>query len=102
MKKMKIYLDYQCYPIWVYDDNGDLICNDLPEELIKDKQLDETFVKIQNIYDNLFVDDSIEFKYIGFSNKEDREEFLKLIDNEVNKLKTKISDLYIFEEKIEI
>lgn len=32
-------LDYQCYPIWIYDENGDFIDNDLVEEIKKIKKL---------------------------------------------------------------
>lgn len=102
MKKIKIYFDYQCFPIWIYDDNGEMIGNDLPKELIDDKELDYAFVKLQNIYDKLFTDDSIEFKYIGFSSKSDREEYLKMIDDSVNILKVKLADSYDIEVKIEV
>ncbi|AKA70510.1 hypothetical protein [Clostridium scatologenes] len=102
MKKIKIYLDYKCFPIWIYNDKGELIGNDLPKELADDKQADEVFVKIQNIYDNLFINDLIEFKYIGFSSEIDREGYLKMIDDAVKLLKIKLGDLYVIEEKIEV
>lgn len=102
MKKIKIYFDYQCFPIWIYDDNGEMIGNDLPKELIADKQVEDVFVNIQNIYDNLFADNSVEFKYIGFSSETEREEYLKIIDDAVNLLKTKLGDSYVIEERIEV
>ncbi len=102
MKRIKIYLDYKCFPIWIYNDKGELIDNDLPKELADDKQADEVFVKIQNIYDDLFINDSIEFKYIGFSSEKDREEYLKMLDDAVKLLKIKLGDSYDIEEKIEV
>ena len=41
MNTLKISLEYRCYPIWEYSEDGDLIDNDLPEELLSDKELDE-------------------------------------------------------------
>lgn len=102
MKKIKIYFDYQCFPIWIYDNNGELIGNDLPKELIDDKQVEDAFVNIQSIYDSLFTDNTIEFKYIGFSSETEREEYLKIVDDAVNLLKIKLGDLYIIEKRVEV
>lgn len=33
MKEIRLFLDYKCYPIWIYDENGSLINNDLSEEI---------------------------------------------------------------------
>ncbi|MGI6086264.1 MAG: hypothetical protein ACOYIF_12695 [Acetivibrionales bacterium] len=102
MKKVKIYLDYRCFPVWIYDDNDELINNDLPKELSGDKEIDDAFVEIQNIYDGLFLDNSTEFKYIGFKSKSDKQKFLKIIDDAINLIKIKLGDSYIIEKKIDI
>lgn len=102
MKKVKIYLDYRCFPVWIYDDNGELINNGLPKELSGDKEVDDAFVEIQNIYDGLFLDSSTEFKYIGFKNDSDRQEFLKNIEHAISLIKAKLGDTYIIEKKIDI
>ena len=34
MKTIKLFNDYGTYPIWIFNENGDLIDNDLPAELI--------------------------------------------------------------------
>ncbi len=102
MKKIKIYLDYLCFPVWIYNDDGELINNDLPKELSKDKEVDDVFVEIQNIYNNLFLNSSTEFKYIGFSTELDRQKYLKMIDDAVNILKSKLDNLYVIEKKIDI
>lgn len=36
MKKIRILLDYRCCPIWVFDEKGELMRNDLPDELRND------------------------------------------------------------------
>lgn len=102
MKKIKTYLDYHCFPVWVYNDNGELINNDLPKELSEDKEVDDAFVEIQNIYDGLFLDNSTEFKYIGFSSESDRKRYLKMIDDAVNLITSKLSDSYVIEKKVDV
>lgn len=102
MKKIKIYLDYHCFPVWIYDGNGELIDNDLPKEVSKDKEVDDIFVEIQNIYDGLFLDNSAEFKYKGFSCESDKKKYLKMIDNAVNLIKSKLDDSYVIENKVDI
>lgn len=102
MKKVKIYLDYHCFPVWIYNENGELINNDLPKELMEDKEVDNVFVEIQNFYDGLFIDNSIEFKYNGFKSDLDKQRFLKMIEEAINLIKSKLDDSYIIEQKIDI
>ncbi|TRW22702.1 hypothetical protein FL857_11025 [Criibacterium bergeronii] len=102
MGKIKIYLDYHCYPVWVYNEKGELIDNNLPEELINDKEVDEAFTRIQDIYDNLFIDNSIEFGYKGFSREDEKEDFLKMIENAINIIMTKLGTTYLVENNVEV
>ncbi len=98
--KIKISLEYHCYPVWLYNANGILIANDLPNELKRDKELDEIFIKIQTIYDNLFIDNSYEFKYIGFSDNELKKQFSKDIDNAIETLTNKLNTNIVIEKNI--
>ncbi len=100
--KVKIYLDYQCYPIWIYDEKGSLIDNDLPKEIIDDKQLGDEFMRLQQMYDSLFIDNSIEFKYNGFSNEKDKEKYIEEMNIAISKLKSKVGEIYKFEVKINL
>lgn len=77
MKKLKLMLDYNCFPIWLYDEEDDLIDNDLPEELKEDKELDARLVRLQSEYDELFMNTDTEFKYKGFKSGRDKRHFLK-------------------------
>lgn len=102
MKKIKIYLDYRCFPLWIYDDNEDLVDNDLPKELSEDKEVDDAFVEIQNVYDSLFLDNSTEFRYIGFINDSDKDKFIEMIDDAVSLIESKLGDAYVIEKKIDV
>ncbi|HAC1982960.1 TPA_asm: hypothetical protein GJA11_15460, partial [Listeria monocytogenes] len=63
MKELRLFLDYKCYPVWVYNDAGILKENDLPDELKQDE------------YDKLFIDTEIEFRYEAFKDEKEKEEF---------------------------
>jgi hypothetical protein len=102
MKKIKIFLDYQCYPIWVYDDNGELINNDLPDEIINEAEIGEKLEDIQNSYNHLFEDNDSCFEYKGFINEKDKREFLSKIERVMELLTSKLGDIYILENKVSI
>jgi hypothetical protein len=101
MNKMVIKLEYGCFPMWIYDDNGELQINDLPWELSGEKDIDDSFIEIQNIYDSLFIVDAVGLKYIGFKSESEKSDFLESIENAINLIKMKIGNLYIFEKKFD-
>lgn len=102
MNIIKIFLEYQCYPMWIYNEQGELIDNDLVEELKDDDEIDNMLLDIQNIYDSLFEDNAITFEFKGFSNEKEKKEFLKKIKNTVALIKEKLGDKYLIEDKVEI
>ena len=75
MKKIKISFEYHCYPIWVYDENGFLLSNDLPEPLQNNKGLAELCQSLQSQFDSLYRDDGKVFEYVGFENEEQYRRF---------------------------
>ncbi|EAC7885664.1 hypothetical protein RC101_001940 [Listeria monocytogenes] len=76
MKELRLFLDYKCYPVWIYNDAGILKENDLPDELKQDEYLDEKLTGLQDEYDKLFIDTEIEFRYEAFKDEKEKEEFL--------------------------
>lgn len=98
MKVIKIKFEYGCFPVWIYGENDELVENDLPSNLIGDSDIDPKFVRIQEIYDSLYLDDGKEFKYIGFKENEERENFFRELILAINLLKDKVNDEYIIED----
>lgn len=90
--------EYKCFPVWIYGENDELIENDLPPHLIGDNEIASKFVHIQEIYNGLYLDDGIEFKYIGFKETEERENFFRDLLSAINLLKNKLIDEYIIED----
>ena len=48
MKTIRIQLEYKCYPVWIYDEEGLVEDTTLPPELANDKALDEMFSSLQD------------------------------------------------------
>ena len=101
MEKIKIELDYKCFPVWIYNDNNELETNDLPEYLIGDETIDPIFVELQKTYDNLFVDNKVDFKFVGFTSVEEKNKFLDRIIYAYNLLKEKVKNDTTVEVDIE-
>lgn len=100
MNKIVISLEYGQYPVWIYNDNGELILNDLPMELSWDRDIDDVFLEIQNTYDNLFVKSPEGLKFIGFERESDKEQLLQMIDNAIILIKMRAGNLFEIEKKL--
>lgn len=86
MNTLKYSLEYHCYPIWNYDETGELIDNDLPDELRNDTELDSLLLAIQEKFDDLFTDTPKEFSSHGFKTEADRQLFLTMLFSSVEML----------------
>jgi hypothetical protein len=67
MKTIKIELEYKCYPIWLYDENGDLLDNAIVQELADEIDIVNALDKVQDLFNQLFEDTEIVFQFKGFS-----------------------------------
>ena len=99
MKKLKLSLEYQCYPIWSYDEDGSLIDNDLPEELRNDEELDNLLLDIQETFDGLYIDTPSEFTSNDFSSDDEKKLFQSKIDKALNLLIDRYGSEYEIESK---
>lgn len=93
MKKIRLLLEYKCYPIWIYKDN-ELIDNGLPEKVIGDTKIYHLCDVLQKEFDNLYKDDESEFKYIGFNDFKVKEKFKNNIQSLERILKKKLGGDY--------
>ena len=75
IKRIRVMLEYHCYPVWLYDEDDDVIDTLLPEEL-RNTELDAKFDDLQARYDSLFVNNTKEFSYKGFSSPEEKDKFM--------------------------
>ncbi|WP_066244858.1 hypothetical protein [Anaerosporomusa subterranea] len=100
MKKIKMLLDYKCYPMWVYNEQGELIKNDLIDELKGEKAIEELLNEVQSTYESLFIDNKIEFRYKGFADEVKKKEFLSQLAQVIQLIELKVGNSYKIENKV--
>jgi TolB-like protein len=86
--------------MWIYE-GGQLLKNDLADELLNDTVAENCLTNIQRKYDSLLIDDGNVFAYKGFRNKAEKEIFEDDIKEVVNKIKSKLSNRYDIVQKID-
>ena len=94
LSKLRVLLEYHSYPVWLYDEEGDVIDTLLPEELRGDHELDQKFDDLQERYDALFIDTAHEFSFIGFGTDAEEKGFLRNMDAAVSELASKVNGRY--------
>jgi hypothetical protein len=102
MKTLRIALEYNCYPVWILDSNGEIIDNDLPAPIRSNKELDDLFLKIQEIFDSCFVDTPKEFTTHGFNSEEEKASFLELVNQADAWLKREADGMFIVENHVKL
>ena len=94
MRTMRIRLEYKCYPVWLYDDDGLVEDTALPPELSGDRELDERFRSIQERFDATYVDTPKDFYNKGFATPEEEAAFRSDLAAVVVQLAEKSSEGY--------
>lgn len=94
VKTIRLLLEYGCYPVWLYDEEGGVIDTRLPDELRNDTELDAKLTELQERYEALFVNNEIEFSYIGFKSSDEETAFNTDMLNAIRELKEKLDGKY--------
>lgn len=102
MKKIKIRLEYRCFPIWLYDEKDNFINNDLPNRLLNDKDIEQQCIELQKNFDELYLDNGIDFKYIGFNDSDEKKEFLNKITSMELNLQEKVGFDFEIENDVKL
>ena len=100
IKKIRLLMEYNTYPIWLYDEDDEIIDNDNPPEWDDDQQLTDAFMAISDLYDTFFIDNKNEFRYVGCPDDETRKKLLSLISTAVEIIKKKTNGKYIIQNDI--
>ena len=95
-------LDYECYPIWIYDENGKFVDNDLIDEIGKDDMLVSIIEELQSEFEALYLNNQEEFKYIGFSSENDKQKFAEKVERVYYSLCNLLDEKYIVKNMVNI
>ena len=81
--KFRLSLEYACYPIWEIDEYG--LVDTIPtDDLYFSEALKKKIDKITDLFHSLFIDNAIEFAYIGGQHLE--------VEKEITSLQAEIAD----------
>lgn len=94
IKKIRVMLDYGCYPVWLYDEDDDLIDTLLPEEIRSNTELDSKFDDLQARYESLFINNSKEFSFVGFKSEDEKNKFLSDWKSAIQDLEVATNGVY--------
>lgn len=96
-KTIKVIWDYHCFPIWIYDENNELIDTVLPDELTNNTEFEILCDNLQAQYDSLFINNKVEFRYVGFTDNQERDKFYRDVKKMNDILLESLSSLYNIE-----
>lgn len=101
MNKIRLLLEYGCYPVWLYDERNFIIDTVLPNELEDDADIAQLCDNIQDTYESLFTNNKIEFCYNGFSDRAEELAFMDKLERLVNLVTERLGDRYIIVNDID-
>lgn len=102
ISKIRLLLEYKTYPIWLYDEDGDVIDNDNPPEWDDDQRLTDAFMAVSDFYDTFFIDTKQEFRFVGSADSADEAKLKSLVDRALEILYAKNNGKYIIQNDIRI
>ncbi|WP_297155126.1 hypothetical protein [uncultured Ellagibacter sp.] len=102
MKTIKIRMEYECYPVWLYDSEGFVEDTALPLELANDQELDEKFKSLQSQFDATYVDTPTAFFNKGFTSPKEEKNFKDDLKAAVIELMEKCPSIYSIEVSPEL
>lgn len=100
MKTIRFHLEYACFPLWVYNEQGELIDTYVVPELESDTSLVHLLDQIQDRFNNLYIDTPLVFEYKGFETMDDRADFLKLVNETADCIEIKLKGVYRVENRV--
>ena len=102
VKKIRLLLEYNTYPIWLYDEDDEIIDNDNPPEWDDDQQLTNAFMEASDLYDTFFIDNKKEFSFVGCPDAATADRLKDLITNAIQYLEEKNAGKYIIQNDIDL
>lgn len=101
IKKIRTLLEYDTYPLWIYEDEDFNIDNDAPLEWRDDKELEDAFMAVTKLYSTFFIDNPKEFSYIGPQNPDDISRLKQLAHMAMELLYKKNNGKYVIQNDLE-
>lgn len=96
MKTISVGLEWGSYPFQELDSKGFIVDDISAQELGMDSEFCNKIQKLQNMYDDLFINNDKEFYYIGNEKPEEVKKIKNIYSNVVDELLDKLKNKYDF------
>lgn len=93
-QQVRLILEYHSFPLWICDENGILIDTGMVDELDDDKWLKEQLSSIQDYYNGLFIDNKVEFSFVGVSDISEAKRFAEQVESIFKYIQKRIGSIY--------
>lgn len=93
-QQVRLILEYHSFPLWICDEDGILIETGMVDELADDAWLEEQLRSIQAYYNGLFVDNKMEFSFVGVSDISEAKRFAEQVENIFQYIQKRIGSIY--------
>jgi hypothetical protein len=99
MKSIRFLPEWHSYPLWIYDGpdyrKSELIGPCAPDELKTYPEILANLDKIYETYDQLFINNNVEFRYKGFDNESDKQNYINLVTKTLAQLHEALDNRFI-------
>jgi hypothetical protein len=96
VKKVRFLIEYGCFPLWPAEEStGFFYGPGAPVEVKARPELMSDLEQIEDIWNSLFIDNEIEFRWKGFDSEDDKQAFVMLVRETVRKLHEALDGKYI-------
>lgn len=90
MKEVRFSLEYGAYPVWIFEDGDLMDYEDIVSRFAQNKRLALLLDELEKEYDALFIDNKIEFRFVGFSTLEQKKLFADKVNEAFKLLKLEV------------
>ena len=101
MDTIRIYMEYGCSPIRIYENGLEVISDTFPAVFIDNGLIRELSIDIEEEYNGLFINDAKMFKYKGFNSENDKAVFLEKLDRLISMVKSVAGDKYVVIDEVD-
>ena len=102
IKTIRVLLEYNTYCLWLYDESDELIDNNNPPEWDDDDSLTNAFLAVCDLYDTFYINNDIEFSFVGCPDKVTAQQFRDLFMNALALLEKKNNGRYVIENCVSL
>jgi hypothetical protein len=102
LRTIRFLFDYGADVLWLCDEDGGLIDNCAPPELLDHPDIISDLHWIGETYMSLFLNTPHVFEWVGFKNDAERDGFVAFVRDTIARIRTTVGDRYLIEDNSDL